>query len=489
VNQPATIPETLVNADGSDAVAMITAGSSGVENSILYRLDLDDTNGHAITISFTTDADATFAELVAGLKASFDALDDDEGYSLDDSVTDQLKISRADGADFEVNTGNSANTGANQDLVVNGVSLDADDAELDSALSSTSIVASSLTVDEIAAPASADGTNGVVYEIILTADDGETTTVSTFVNTAGATTDAVDGLLAAAGGATSVVAGFTFGTVSGVTLPISRTDGQNFTVKLGPNDEAGNLEVDGTALTTDSTVETTNGVRSGETDTISNKVIQNFDFTTLSDATEVVGKSTANYAGETTLQIMAMDKSTGPDDEEMLQMSSSDDDAYDGADTTPYTGAVVVDSGAAVASDVLYMQLRDVEDETAGRSLTADIFIDPYRITDGDFGALSFNVAWDTDLTLESITQLDATGGYKLDDVVGDTADLRWFKPTAVTDFSAPVATLVFDDDSAGGDTDPTFTFTSVDIDGVDFTDGTTYTAQFTSDKAANLWD
>jgi len=489
VNQPATIPETLVNTDGSDAVALITAGSSGVENSILYQLDLDDTNGHAISISFTTDSDATFAELVTGLKASFDALSDDEGYSLDDSVTGQLKISRADGADFEVDTSNSANTGANQDLLVNGVILDADDAAADSALTSTSIVTSSLTVDEIAAPASADGTNGVTYEIVLTADDGQTTTVSAFVDTSGATTDAVDGLLASVGVAGTVVEGFTFAAVSGVTLPISRTDGQNFTVKLGPNDEAGNLEVDSTALTTDSTVETTNGVRSGETDTISNKVIQNFDFTTLSDATEVAGKATANYAGEATLQIMAMDKSVGPDAEDMLQMSASDDDAYDGADATPYTGAVVVDSGAAVSADVLYMQLRDVGDEASGRSLTADIFIDPYRVTDGDFGALSFNVAWDTDLTLESITQLDATGGYKLDDVVGDTADLRWFKPTAVSDFSAPVATLVFDDDSAGGDTDPTFTFTSVDIDGVDFTDGTTYTAQFTSGKAANLWD
>ncbi|MDB2401461.1 hypothetical protein N9W46_00060 [Litoricolaceae bacterium] len=490
VNQPATIPETLVNTDGSDAVALITAGSSGVEDSILYQLDLDDTNGHAISISFTTDASATFAELVTGLKASFDALDDDEGYSLDDSVTGQLKISRADGADFEVDTSNSANTGANQDLLVNGVILDASDAAADSALSSTSIVSSSLSIEEIADPV-AGSTAGTTYEIVLEADDGTSLTVNAFVLSTDITADdALDDILAGAGGA-GTYSGFTFGSVLSNAIEISRADGQNFTIKLGANDEAANIEVSGTALTKDATVATTNGVRSGEVDTISNKVIQNFDFTTLSDSVEVVGKATANYAGETTLQIMALDKSDGPDAEEMLQMSASDANAYDGVDATGYTGAVAVSSGDAISADVLYIQLRDVEDETSGRELTADIFIDPYLITDGDFGALSFNVAWDSDLTLTSLSQLDATGGYKLDDVqVGsDTADLRWFKPTAVTDFSTPVATLVFDDDAAAGDTDPTFTFTSVDIDGTDFTDGTTYANSFTSSKAGNLWD
>ena len=46
---------------------------------------------------------------------------------------------------------------------------------------------------------------------------------------------------------------------------------------------------------------------------------------------------------------------------------------------------------------------------------------------------------------------------------------------------------MVFTD--TNGSTDPTFTFTSVDIDGTDFTDDVTYTTSFTDTLDADLWD
>ena len=478
VNQPNTIPETLVNSDGEEAVAMITsfsgAGTALTANDV-YTLDFDDTNGNAIQITYTLGGSETaWADLATGLKANFNALTDKKGFAFDDSVDDQIKISRADGADFKI-TGTAI--GANEDLKANGVTLANGAGTV--TYSSTSIVPATLTIEEIATPA---GDNvGAVYEIVLERDGGDPLTLNDFLTTAGTTAgDAADlfntGTLDADGYA------FTSG---GTDLVITRADGQNFSVKLGANDEAANFDIDSVALTKDSSISSTNGVRSGVTNTISNKVVQNFDFTTLADAEEVTAKADANYAGADTLDIFGMDKSDGTS---LLKLGSTAN-AYDGVDSSGYTGAVAASSGDKIVSDVLYTQLRDVEQEGANREYTVDVFIDPYRVTDGDFGALSYTIDWGTDgLKLLALTQLDSTGGYKLADIDTPTngqADVRWFKPGSITDFSSPIASLVFED--VTGTVDPTFTFTSVDIDGVDFTDDVTYSASFTDTHEATL--
>lgn len=490
VNAPSTIPETLVNSDGEDAVAVVTFGGAG--NTETYELILDDDNGHTLTLNVTTDGSATVAEIIAGLKADYTAAADKQGYVLDDSVADQLKISRTDGADFSLNSGGSDYADA-AEIFVNGVEIDSSATTPVTGASSTevytskSIVTSSVSLTEDAALV-AGTTAGVTYEIVLDDNAGNELTVNAFL-LSGSTTadDALDAILAAAGGA-GTYSGFTFGAVSGNAIAISRADGQNFTIKLGANDEASNLDANTTALAADSTVTSTNGVRSGVPDTVSNKVVQNFDFTNLSDATTVEGSATDNYAGNDTLVINGMSKSVGPHATTMAALGSTN--GYANVDSTGYTGAVASSSGDTVAADVLFTQIRDVADSgVVNRQFTVDIFIDPNLVTDGDFGAVSYNVAWDGNLTIDSLVQLDSTGGYQLADidVAGDSADVRWFKATASTDFSAPIATMVFTD--TNGSTDPTFTFTSVDIDGTDFTDDVTYATSFTDTLDADLWD
>jgi len=502
VNQPATIPETLVNSDGENSVAIITFEQTVPETVAgkIYELTFDDTNGHSITLSYTTASNAdTFATASAAFKTAYNNLTDKAGFSFDDSVDNQIKVYREDGADFKVSSGANSVYTATDNLFVNGVELDATSGYT---YTSSNIVNATIGVEQIANGA-VGSTAGAVYEIVLDDNNGNEVTVNAFLNNAGTGADAgltalytafqsLTGVTNPGGGSIFELDGFfvdAVGTPTANTLTFYREDGRNFSIKLGDNDEAANLDVDSVALTTDSTIESTDGVRSGVTDTISNKVIQNFDFTTLSDADEVVGSATANYAGENTIDILGMSKAAGPHATTMVKLGTATT-GFDEVSSDPYTGATVVTDGAAVASNVLYAQLRDVEDEGANREFLADIFIDPNLVTDGNFGAISFKVAWDSALTIDGVSQLDATGGYKLDDVdvANDEAVLRWFKPTSVTDFSAPIATLTYVDDGTG-QTDPTFTFSEVDIDGVDFTDGTTYTTTFTSSKEGTLWD
>ena len=490
VNQPNTIPETLVNSDGRDSTAIITfeQGAPQTTAGKIYEIDLDDRRGNTIEVSYTTASTAdTFAQFAADIKADFNALDDTGGFSFDDSVANQITFSRTDGVDFEVASGAASTYANTDDLVVNGTQLGMATGET---YTSTSLVNATITLAEESALTDSS-LRGKTYEIIL--DDGtggdDTATVSFFLPSGSTTADdALSGLLTEFGGAGTASDGYVFSAVSSNEITITRSDGQNFDIKLGAGDEASNLTADGTALTKDSVVSSTDGVRSGVPDTISNKVVQNFDFTNLSDSEEVVSKASDNYSSAATLKIYGMDKSVGPHASTLAALGTSN--GYDGVDSTGYTGSVVVSSGDKIASDVLFTQIREAADSgNANRQITVDIFVDPYLVTDGDFGAISYNVGWDAALTIESLVQLDSTGGYKLADidVANDSADVRWFKPTPGTDFSTPIATMVLTD--TAGSTDPTFTFTSVDIDGVDFTDDVTYTTSFTDTLDADLWD
>jgi hypothetical protein len=487
VNQPGTIPETVVNSDGEEATALITF--PGTQDSKIYEVVLDDDNGNTLTLNHTTNASATVSEIIAGFKADYVAATNKAGYTFDDSVANQLKITRADGADFSINTGASTYQDTNE-INVNGVDLDSTattSTTFKEVYSSKTIAAASVSITEEEALV-ANSTSGVTYEIVLDDGAGDILIVNAFLPSGSTTVDdALDALFSAAAGLGSH-AGYTFGAVVAGALPISRADGRNFTVKLGTNDEASNLEANGEPLATDSTVSSTNGVRSGVPHTISNKVAQNFDFTALNDATTVVSQASDNYAGEAILLIYGMDKAEGPNPSKVAQLGTNS--GYPAVDSSGYTGTVV-SVGGLVSSDVLFGQIRDVEDSgVANRKFTVDLFVDPYLITDGEFSALSYTVAWDAAVTLDSLTQQVSTGGFRLADIDRTTnynAEVRWFKPTPVTDFSTPIATLVFTD--TVGTTDPTLTFSSIDIDGTDFSDNLIYTASFADTLSAELWD
>ena len=280
---------------------------------------------------------------------------------------------------------------------------------------------------------------------------------------------------------------------SGAQIEFERRDGKDFTIKLGANDEAGKLKFyteEGTnaltALTKNATVSTTNGVDKSVAATVSNKVIQNFDFTTLNDASVVTSGGVTNYAAKASTDILGLSKRDGTT---LVKLATTTVGMPD-VDATGYSGAAAASSGGS-AANVLYGQLRDVAQEGANREMLIDIFVDKAKITDGNFQSLSYTVDFSgQSLDLLEYSQLKPTGGYELTDTTSatDKVTAAWFQPTAVTDFSKAVATMKLKNLSPGT-TNPLLTFTKVDIDGVDFNDNSTYATSFTDSLSAKLVD
>jgi len=276
---------------------------------------------------------------------------------------------------------------------------------------------------------------------------------------------------------------------SGAQIVFDRDDGQNFTIKLGANDEAGKLKfgTEGgantlTTLTKDATVSTTNGADKSSTSTVSNGVVQNFDFTNITTAaSSVTSGGVVDYTGKGSVDILGLSKRDGA----TLVKLTSPTVGMDGAKSEGYTGAA-----GGVAADVLYGQLRDVGKVGANREMTVDLFVDPALLGDGNLQSLNYTLDFGSqNLTLQSYTHTDPVSGYELvDTTTAGKVTGAWFQPGAVTDFTKPIATMTFKN-TGSGNTDPTLKFTAVDIDGTDFTDGTTYSAEFSSTMLANLVD
>ena len=281
--------------------------------------------------------------------------------------------------------------------------------------------------------------------------------------------------------------------VAGAQIVFDRDDGQNFTIKLGTNDEAGKLKFDTeggpsalTTLTKDATVSTTNGADKSATSTVSNGVVQNFDFTTITTAaSSVTSGGVVEYTGKGTVDILGLSKRDGA----TLVKLASPTVGMDGATSVGFTGAAVVSNGG-VAADVLYGQLRDVGKVGANREMTVDLYVDPALIADGNLQSLSYTLDFGSqNLTLQSYTHTDPVSGYELvDTTAAGKVTGAWFQPGALTDFTKPIATMNFKN-TGSGNTDPTLKFTAVDIDGTDFTDGSTYAATFSTSMLANLID
>ena len=460
VNQPETIPDPAVKSDAVAAKAVLTL--EAVPNAIgdKYDFEVEDSAGNKLEIDFAATA-TTKADVLNGVQGVFDGLADSKGFSFDTtSLTDSLIITRADGADFKVVSAATSDYDTAAEWEVNGSAIA--NAGANATYSSTSSQDATLVITEV----NSGGTfvNGVTYEIVVTASNGDTHTYSTFVTNGSAANAAT----AALGGLTDG-GNFTAVDDGSGNLTITRADNRDFTVKLGPNDESANLQVGTTALAKDSTVSSHNGVMGGSPATLSNGVLQKLDFTTLNDATTVVGNAEANYTGEVTLKIFGLDKANGPGN--ALQLG--DTNGYAGVDSTGYSGAVA-SSGDKISSDIIYGEVRDV---TVGTGYTVDFYIDPNLVA--GYQAINFTVAHTAALDVATLTVPEPVNGYKLTSVnnTGNSFDVSWFQRGEVTDFTSPIATVVFNDTATTNA--PEFTFTGVDIDGVDYTDNSTYTQSF----------
>lgn len=456
VNQPETIPDPAVNSDAIASKAVLTLEAAPTIGK-LYDFEVEDSAGNKLEIDYTASA-ASKANVLTGVQNVYTALADAKGFSFDTtSLADSLIITRADGADFKIVPASTSNYETTKEWQVNGADMIAGGA--DAFYSSTASQDATLAITEIN---SGGFVAGKTYEIVVTASNGDTNTYSGF---------ALSGASANAGTAaldTADANGFVAVDSAG-TLTITRADNRDFTVKLGPNDESGNLQVGTVALAKDSTISSQNGVMGGSPATLSNGVVQKLDFTTLNTATTVVGKADAGYTGEVTLKIFGMDKSSGPTNALQLGLTN----AYAGVSSTGYSGAVT-SSGDKISADIIYGEVRDV---TVGTGYTVDFYVDPNLVT--DYKAINFTATHTAALDVATLTVPEPVNGYKLTTVnnTGNSFDVSWFQRGAVTDFTSPIATVVFTDTATTNA--PEFTFTGVDIDGVDYTDNSTYAQSF----------
>ena len=513
-----TVGNTSIHSsEVESAQGVLTFAASDLSNIIgkTSEFVLDSGAGQVATVNtFIPQSTADIPAAIALIKAQLDALDNGADGDLDvDQNGDGDNTDSEDETGFDFNDqsvafvkfGTLENGKVYNFSLQTGAAAGGGDDEL---IEYTAATAQGLTGDRAVTGLmqSLSATNGFTLSQVgdgtvlkIVRDDGAKFTVSAADNgaaasdytTAAAVQGSSDGITFA-----NLVVGSTDTSnplTSGAEIVFDRDDGQNFTIKLGTNDEAGKLKFDTeggpselTTLSKDATVSTTNGADKSATSTVSNGVVQNFDFTTITTAaSSVTSGGVVEYTGKGTVDILGLSKRDGA----TLVKLASPTVGMDGATSVGFTGAAVVSSGG-VAADVLYGQLRDVGKVGANREMTVDLYVDPALIADGNLQSLSYTLDFGSqNLTLQSYTHTDPVSGYELvDTTTAGKVTGAWFQPGALTDFTKPIATMNFQN-TGSGNTDPTLTFTAVDIDGTDFTDGSTYAATFSTSMLANLVD
>ncbi|MDB2425887.1 hypothetical protein N9W43_08810, partial [Litoricolaceae bacterium] len=377
-----------------------------------------------------------------------------------------LDITRADGADFTVTSLTAAaNPISANKVLVNGVNT-----TLDKPFASSTVGSSSM--DIVVGTANL----GKNYQIVLDDGAGNQDTVSYFGPSSSSTTAQV---ATAINTKINALTNYS-STVSTDTITVTRADGKEFKVKLGAEDTAGDLKVDTVALTT-SFVSVNNDQVDGVTATLSNGVKQKLVLTNLTDAIEIVGSGPGDYTGEATLSLKGLKLADGT-----LATLASDGSTVKVTSTAFDGGAPPAAVVGAVASDGVFTQVRNVEGAAGSRTMLIDVFVDP-QFTGDALKSLSYTVAVDAGLDINTFTQVDATGGYSLGSPNGQNISARWFSPTGLADMTDPIATIAVTENTTTNN--PTFTFSNVEANGTDLTDGTTYTSTFAETLDAAIVD
>lgn len=468
VADPSSVPDPTVTG-GTSSKAVVTVVPAAEE----FVLKLDDGTGN-VTAQFKSDGDAAAKNVYTELETAFNALPeaDQAGFivtAIKNNAGDavHLDISREDGADFTITSVTGGSTPLSSGVLkVNGVTTTLDEPFASSTVGSSSI-ALVVGSDDL----------GKNYQIVLDDGAGNQTTVSQF----GTTTDDKDDVAADLTTKINALAGYSAAHTAGTdTVIISRADGKAFKVKLGVDDEANDLKVDGVALTTTFVTATNNSV-DGVVATLSNGVKQNFDFTNLTNAIELVGAGPTGYTGEATLAL----KGTKLDDGTLATLAAS---GTVKVSSQEFEGGAVAPPAAdgVEASNAIFTQIRNVEGSAGSRTMAIDIFVDPQFAGDA-LKSLSYTVAVDANIPIQTFMQVDASGGYSLGSPNGQNISARWFSPTGLTDLTSPIATIQVKESTT--ENNPTLTFSNVEVNGSDLTDKTNYTETFIQTLDAALVD
>lgn len=173
-----------------------------------------------------------------------------------------------------------------------------------------------------------------------------------------------------------------------------------------------------------------------------------------------------------------------------LKLSSS---SYTGVTAAPTDGSVS-------ASNVLYAELVSTESaygRSATKKLVFDVFIDPTaKAKVGDsYDSIGFTLNYSQTDFLASSARIEmgtsATGSSTFNTGTPGQIIVRALESVAITDFSKRVARITIDQQPSAGAYKESLdlTFSSVDIDGVDYTSGITNTRTFVDTINTDRWD
>ncbi len=166
--------------------------------------------------------------------------------------------------------------------------------------------------------------------------------------------------------------------------------------------------------------------------------------------------------------------------------------------SSSYTGAVVANGGAA-SSNAMYAELVSVGKASASsKQLVFDVFLDPSLKSKAAIGTGYESVGFTLNYPITDITSTTV----KVDMATSKSSPItnlntpgkivaRWFDSVSATDFTKPIARVTVDQIGSFGvfKDKLDLTFSSVDVDGLDLTDGTTFTRTIDESLRPDRWD
>ena len=166
--------------------------------------------------------------------------------------------------------------------------------------------------------------------------------------------------------------------------------------------------------------------------------------------------------------------------------------------SSSYTGAVVTNGGAA-SSNAMYTEIVSVGTASASsKQLVFDVFLDPSLKSKAVIGtgyeSVGFTLNYPTtDITSTSVKVDMATSMSSPITNLNTPGKIvaRWFDSVSATDFTKPIARVTVDQIGSFGvfKDKLDLTFSSVDVDGLDLTDGTTFTRTIDESLRPDRWD
>jgi hypothetical protein len=171
--------------------------------------------------------------------------------------------------------------------------------------------------------------------------------------------------------------------------------------------------------------------------------------------------------------------------------------------TSGYTGSTSTGSNTAAASNVVYTQLVSTESGTASKAskkVVFDVFVDQAALSRSSqigsgYENVDFTLGYSTTEFSSSTLNVELTpsnGGSPIFNTsrAGEIV-VRWLDTQSITNFTKPIARVTLNQLQSSGNFKSAMdlSFSNVSIDGVDFTDGTTYARSFVDTLNTDRWD